>query len=241
MNTLCKHIGGSNLYGLSIDLSDIDIRGVYLDTDPLNVFGFNEHKKNVFTKQDAVYDIVLHELTHFLRLLIKSNSQALETVFVPLSKCLILDEDFRETIIDQRYRLLNTDYLYRSLRGYIQNEKREVVGKVTGQLGTKRKDAIEKYGYSPKNMIHMFRLLYCGKTFFERGDYPVDLQDTPLHSFLMGIRQCPENYDVKYLLEQAEFEVNQFELAYKNCTRKYYPDLKYVADVLSFFYIQRKK
>lgn len=78
--------------------------------------------------------------------------------------------------------------MFRCLLGYMQGERRLANGERTGQLGSKRKAHLDKYGFSPKNFTQLFRLASCGKALFEKGYFPVNMKqyDTNVHTFLMS-------------------------------------------------------
>lgn len=79
-------IGGSDAYGFSSENnSDVDIRGVYYFTDPVDVFNLPIERK--LTKEGECdidgmkYDWQIHEVSKFYRLLGKSNMNVLDWVF----------------------------------------------------------------------------------------------------------------------------------------------------------------
>jgi hypothetical protein len=218
--------------------SDIDERGVFMNTDPLYVYGY--HRLDNKVNQTAELDVVMHELSQFLKLATKSNTQTLECLFAPLDAFTVLDKSFQTTVLDERARFLNTDQLFKSLEGYLYNEMRLALGERTGLLGEKRKNQLDKHGFSPKNFSHLFRLAECGRQFFLHGVYPVHLKDfnTGLHDLCMSVKLTPEKWNVTEL-ETLALELREdMRAAYTsmNETDKYKPDLTYVGDVLHYFY-----
>ncbi len=215
MKTLCQLRGGSHLYGLETPTSDVDLRGVFMNTDVSTVIGLDryEHQDIKENGKDEFY----FEIRHFLNLLRKTNTQVVEILFAGLHNFQILDPQFLHLILDRKEQFLDSVQFYKSLRGYIQGERRLANGERTGNLGGKRKAALDKYGFSPKNFVQLIRLCHCGITFFERGFYPVNvLQSSPaLHSLLMSIKTTPEKYkkeDLNVIVDQYEARlVNVFE------------------------------
>ena len=241
MKTLCTYLGGSHLYGMNTPESDIDERGVFMNTDPLYVYGF--HRLDNQVKQTAQEDVVMHELTQFLKLATKSNTQTLECLFAPLDAFTSLDHDFEVRVLDQKERFLNTDQLFKSLDGYLFNEMRLALGERTGLLGSKRKNALEKYGFSPKNFSHLFRLATCGIQFFKNGVYPVRIIDfdEEMHDLCMDVKTNPGKFDKKAL----ETLALSLKLQMRTCfepmdpRKKYFPDTAYAGEVLHHFYSSR--
>jgi hypothetical protein len=238
MKTLCKYLGGSHLYGMSTPASDVDERGVFMNTDPLYVYGF--HRLDNQVNQTAEKDVVMHELTQFLKLATKSNTQTLECLFAPCGSFSVLDSDFERMVLGQRERFLNTDQLFKSLEGYLYNEMRLALGERTGLLGSKRKNQLDKHGFSPKNFSHLFRLAECGRQFFLTGVYPVRLKDfnPELHDLCMSVKLHPETWTADELKAKAEALREEMRAAYESVSdsAKFKPDFEYAGKVLKHFY-----
>lgn len=238
MKTLCTYLGGSHLYGMNTPESDIDERGVFMNTDPLYVYGF--HRLDNQVKQTAQEDVVMHELTQFIKLATKSNTQTLECLFAPHNAWTSLDGDFNDWVLSKKERFLNTDQLFKSLDGYLFNEMRLALGERTGLLGSKRKNALEKYGFSPKNFSHLFRLATCGIQFFKNGVYPVRLIDFDegMHDLCMSVKTDPGQFDKEALEATALKMKAEMRVCYEAMdeNKKYFPDTAYAGRVLHHFY-----
>jgi hypothetical protein len=236
---LCKYLGGSHLYGLNTSNSDVDIRGVYQQTNPLYVYGFLGGG-DTEVKQDGDDDIVMQELVHFIRLLTRSNTQSLECVYAPHDAFTELDERFKSLIIGERERFVDTDVLFKSLKGYIHNEMRLACGERTGQLGSKRKNSIDEHGFSPKNFSHLIRLAGCGEFFFMTHVYPVRLSDFDkrLHDLCFQIKTSPESFTKEELIVLANEYRNRMIATYESLKdhQKFKPNLDYISRVLCAFY-----
>ena len=79
------------------------------------------------------------------------------------------------TVFADRQSFIDTDNMFKCLRGYMQSELRLANGERTGQLGGKRKAQLDKYGFSPKNFVQLFRLAHAGVTLFQEGYFPVNV------------------------------------------------------------------
>lgn len=237
MKTLCKLHGGSKLYGLDTPESDLDERGVFLNTEIRHLVGLDKFE-HLDKKGDE--DVFLYELRHFLGLCRKTNTQVLEILWCPKNKFIELDEDFYIYVINKAYRLMDTQKFYKSLRGYIFGEKRLLTGERTGLLGSKRKEALDKYGYSYKNAVQLIRLCYVGVRFFKDGIYPVTIKDhdEDLHDLLMTIKTKPETFTLDEILHIVEAKEKEIEDAYqgRNEAKDYQFDTDYANWLCLRFY-----
>lgn len=233
MKMLVKALGGSTAYGLNTPESDLDYRGVFINTDSSKILGLE--RMDHIQKQETD-DIVYYEIRKFFELLRNGNTGALEILF---SDNLLETSDIFEEIQTNKLKFVDTDKMFRCLLGYMQGERRLANGERTGQLGSKRKAHLDKYGFSPKNFTQLFRLASCGKALFEKGYFPVNMKqyDTNVHTFLMRVKTQPE----KFTVEQLNFLADNYEIelkkAYEDCKFKYEFDHKYANDVLRRVYL----
>lgn len=201
-NILAKMVGGSHLYGLNTPESDYDERYIYSYTDIARIIGLE--KSECIDSRDGVEDSLGYEIRRFLQLLKKTNTQVVEMLFAPDECFSVLSEPFKQ-IRAQKFELIDQDQFYKSMRGYIQNEIRLANGERTGQLGGKRKNQLEKYGFSPKNFVQLIRLCKCGISYFTDGDYPVRIMDKypDLGKRLLEIKTQPELFTKEGLNEMV--------------------------------------
>jgi hypothetical protein len=195
-------IGGSTLYGLNTPESDVDYRGVFFARSPLYTSGLHKIDSIV---QTGEIDSVYYELRRFFELLRKSNTQVAEILFAPHDSLSFTTPLFN-LVRRYRYSLIDTDMMKASLKGYVFSEIRLATGQRSGQLGGKRKKAVEAYGFSPKNFVQILRLCAVGKVFFETGEYMVRVSDydKDLHEHLMDIKLNPEKFTCEELSKEVE-------------------------------------
>lgn len=206
---LVKVLGGSTAYALNTPESDLDYRGVFVNVEPAKILGLE--KLDHVQKQETD-DIVYYEVRKFFELLRNGNTGALEILFTetePLETSL----EFQSWIRGNRKSFVDTDKMYRCLLGYMQGELRLANGERTGQLGGKRKAQLEKYGFSPKNFVQLFRLARCGVALFETGSFPVNLNlyDPWFRDELLDIKVNPNKYtkealNARYVVAEAELK-----------------------------------
>lgn len=205
MKLIYKCLGGSHLYGLNVPESDLDWRGVFLNDSIGTIVGLDRHEHQDLRHESK--DEFYFEIRHFLNSLRKTNTQAIELLFND-GACESIDPIFKK-IQDNKYRLLDSKKLYKSLKGYLYGELKLATGERSGDIGSKRRGQIEKYGFSPKNFMNMIRLCYCGQEFFKTGVYPVKVSDNEeLKQLLMEIRLQPE----KFTMDRLTLLYNFYEL-----------------------------
>lgn len=220
---ICSYLGGSYSYGLYDPEkgSDRDERGIFLHLEPSKIIGLERFDH--FSKQEGQDDIFYWELRHFLNLLRKGNTMAVEMLFY--GNWLSIEPEFR--IIQQsRLDLIDSERLFKCLMGYTYSERELVLGKRTGQLGGKRKEALEKYGYSYKNLVQYIRLCRAGEVFFQTGWFPVNIRpDQEVGALLWSIKTKSEDYNAEYAVElmdkyleklKASFNTIKYQFTFKD-------------------------
>jgi hypothetical protein len=234
MKMLVKVLGGSTAYGLNTPESDVDYRGVFVNTEPSKILGLD--KLDHLQKQEAD-DIVYYEVRKFFDLLRQGNTGALEILFTedaPLETSDIFAE-----IQANKLKFVDTDKMFRCLLGYMQGERRLANGERTGQLGSKRKAQLDKYGFSPKNFTQLFRLANCGISLFEKGYFPVNMKkhDETVHAFLLRVKTHPESYNKEQLNNLADHYEIELKKAYENRNYSYTFDADLANEMLRKAYI----
>lgn len=177
MKFLTKYIGGSQIYGLNTPESDVDWRGVYLNTEPSKILRFDIDESYVRTgdEENGQDDEVYYELWRYFDLLRKTNTQVVESLYIPKDQFEVLDPRMA-IILDSPEDFINSDKLVRSTKGYAQGEYRLAMGERTGRLGGKRKEQLDRFGFSPKNVCQMIRLSRGLEYFQDTGVYPLNFK-----------------------------------------------------------------
>ena len=232
---ICQLIGGSILYGLNTPDSDVDYRGLFVAKNKKYIAGFETIESIVQSEEiDATY----YELARYLKLLRKSNTQVLEILFAPTDSFTYMSDLFQK-IRQHRYDFIDSNILKKSLQGYIYSEMRLATGERSGQLGGKRKEAVIKYGFSPKNFVQIFRLCKVGQHLFSTGQYIVNIQQSlpSYHEFLMDIKLHPEKYTCNQLKAEVESEYRRLLEAMDNSKIDY----KFNVDLASEIVLESRK
>jgi hypothetical protein len=224
---IAQYLGGSHLYGLNTPSSDEDIRYVFLNSTLGEIIGLDRHDH--LDKRTVDEDSFGMELRGFLNLLRKTNTQVMELLYAPTSAFTILDPSFKRYILDERHRFINSDRFFKSLQGYIYTERRLALGERAGKIGGKRFEAVERHGYSPKNMVQLFRLGYAGIEFFKSGVFPTNMRtySEPICNRLLDIKTHPEKYNPLELVAETHELERRLEEVYNTTKVKHEFDLDY--------------
>lgn len=118
-----EYIRGSHAYGLNVETSDIDTGGVYID-DVDNILGLRENYKEQIA--DKKNDNVWYEVGRFLELLMASNPNMLEALFVP-ERCILHVSPIMQLILDNKKRFLSKKS-FNALVGYSIQQVRKARG-----------------------------------------------------------------------------------------------------------------
>ena len=207
--------GGSHAYGLSTPTSDVDVRGVFVDTSLDHLIGLQ--RDEVLVQQNETQDQVFTEFRHALKLLRSANTQMIELLFI--TEWEQKSPEWTK-VMSNRASLIDSARLFSGLRGYMQSELKLANGERTGKLGSKRKEAIDRYGFIPKNFVQLFRLAWAGSIFFQSGFFPVSVKskDPLFAGWLLDIKTHPEKFTRDQLnMKAAAFEVDLIHAyEYKN-------------------------
>jgi len=146
---------GSRAYGLDVENSDTDRRGIYLPPADMqwSLYGLPEQIENSETQE------CFWELQKFLVLALKANPNILECLYTPLVE---FKNHACEELLAERHRFLSK-LVYQTYNGYVlsQFKKLEQDLRTTGSL---------KW----KHVMHLVRLLSAGVTTLQEGYVPVE-------------------------------------------------------------------
>jgi predicted nucleotidyltransferase len=223
IKVLCRFLGGSQLYGLATPESDKDERGLIMSTRAKFILGTGRFDESRNQDSAIQLDVVYKELGHWVRLLNAGNTEAFEMLFAPRSVFTVYENEF-DLFRQNPFAFMDSKKLFNCLRGYAQSEFRLAKGERVGVLGSKRKQALDKYGYSHRNASHLVRLLNTGITFFKEGRYVVNCADFPkeVYEKILNIKTKPTEYSVEQLaIDYADLE-KQIVEAYESRKKSYH-------------------
>ncbi len=165
-NLILKCISGSHLYGLNTSSSDVDIRGIYLESveDALNVNG-RQNGECSDEKQDEKY----YSLGKFLKLASECNPNIVEMLFLP-DDAILYKSPIYDALVDNRMWFISKKAKH-TFSGYAYSQIQRAKGL------NKKGNSVEKY--VNENGIKIARMLLSqpdgnmesqsqiNKTFFE--------------------------------------------------------------------------
>lgn len=160
-------IVGSRAYGLKVDDSDTDLRGVYLPPASLHwsLYGVPEQIESRETEE------CYWELQKFLILSLKANPNVLECLYTPLVEF----ADPRAQELLENRRLFLSKLVYQTYNGYVLSQFRKL-----------EQDLRTKGELKWKHVMHLIRLLLSGVTIL--NDHVVPVRVDEHKERLMAIR-----------------------------------------------------
>ncbi|MEN6549919.1 MAG: nucleotidyltransferase domain-containing protein [Armatimonadia bacterium] len=159
---------GSHAYGTNTPQSDSDYRGIFLPA-PSDLLGLH-HCRHVEQKDP---DVVLKGLDEFVRLALLANPNILEQLFIDDEN--FLGEEGYFALFREHRKLFLSQLARRTYTGYAWGQLQKMQAGHTRDLGAKRKELIERFGFDTKNCSHVFRLIMQGRHLLETGELRVRL------------------------------------------------------------------
>lgn len=213
-----EYIRGSHAYGTNVETSDQDIGGVFI-CPPDMLMGLRENY--VEQVDDERHDTVYYELGRWMELLMKSNPNALESLFVP-EGCVVGDvHPAVQMILDNRDKFVTKSCLP-ALLGY-------------GFAQIQRAKGLKKKINMPENFQRKDILDFC-YTFKNQGSYPIKdfLKENNLDQKYCGLVNIPnmkDMYGVYYdFASYFKFEnVDWYDISFQSGGIKY-PYSKFLKD-----------
>jgi hypothetical protein len=196
--TILEIIGGSHLYGIATKESDIDYRGIFLPQDKKIRAGFQDLDTIVTQRGDT--EGAYYSLRHFMKLLRKTNTQAMELLYAPVEAYAFISQH-GNFLRENRFSFIDSEALKKSFRGYMIGERMRAYGESKTNYGSLRRDIYNQYGFIPKSVGNLIRIMLTTKHFFESGEYvirPIDI-DESYHNVIMEIRNDPQEFKLEQI------------------------------------------
>lgn len=220
-NTILLGYRGSIAHGTYLrpddpnSVDDKDIMGVCIP--PIEqYFGMLHFEQR--EKMLREWDSVVYELLKFIRLLVKSNPNVLNLLWLREQDYIHVTR-LGQILIDAR-KMFVTKQIYYSFTGYAYGQlKRMTHHEFRGYMGEKRKKLVEKYGYDVKNASHLIRILRMGIEFLREGELHVYRHDAPQ---LVEIKTG--KWELGKVQEEANFLFKRAQTAYDECGFPVRPD-----------------
>jgi predicted nucleotidyltransferase len=206
-NCILKGYRGSIAHGTyeeNTTHDDRDIMGIFVGPEDVT-FGIHEMEtvermidEKQSEKRIVVWDIVYYSLKKYLNLVLKQNPNVLSLLWLD-EKYYIKRAEGGRMLIEARSQLLSKQ-CYKSFSGYAYGQLHRMTHHCpTGQMGAKRKELVERFGYDVKNAAHLIRLLKMGIEALTLGEMIVERPD---NNMLLEIKRG--EWELKRVLEYAD-------------------------------------
>lgn len=167
-HTILAGVVGSQAYGLAHAGSDVDTVGVFI-CDTHELLGIDGARAAETTLVSHHPDAQFHEIGKFMQLALKGSPGAIELLSLPSHTQLL---PAGATLVDMRPRLLSTDTVYRSYRGYGVTHQRRLAD------GSEEVDPDSAaYRKRAKTARHCVRALVQGAQLLRTGALTVSMTD----------------------------------------------------------------
>lgn len=199
-------------------IDDIDIMAVIVHPKEAYLgFGRQEtyERKETDPSTGILWDIVVYDLRHFVRLLVKQNPNVLSMLWLrPNDYAKITTAG--QALIYNRGIFISKE-AHKSFTGYAYSQLHKMTNNACeGYMGAKRKKLVEKFGFDVKNASHLIRLLKMNIEYLSTGQLNVMRED---NTYLVDIKQG------KYSLDEIKSESDRlFRLSEEALIRSSLPD-----------------
>lgn len=208
-HVIYRCVVGSRAYGLDVDASDVDLRGIYLPSADLHwsLYGVPEQIESRETEE------CYWELQKFLVLSLKANPNVLECLYSPMVEHA---SPVARELLAERERFLSR-LVYQTYNGYVLSQFRKL-----------EQDLRTKGELKWKHVMHLIRLLISGITILKERHVPVFVTDEKER--LMAIRHGEVDWDEINSWRLALHE--DFDKAYQKSSLPERPDYEWTNDFL---------
>lgn len=172
---------GSVAYGVSSDTSDVDVYGFCVPPKTLvfphlagEIYGFGRQKKRFDQWQqhhiedrekNKSYDISIYSIVKYFSLCMENNPNMIDSLFTP-ECCVLHITEVGQMVRDNRRIFLHKG-AWHKFRGYAYSQLHKA--NIKNPEG-KRKETVDEFGYDPKYVYHLVRLLDEIEQILQFGD-----------------------------------------------------------------------
>ena len=187
---------GSVAYGVSTDMSDIDLYGFCIPPKNVifphlnghiigydrNINNFDQYQQHhIQTTDKKEYDITVFNIVKYFRLCADNNPNMIDSLFVP-NRCISYMTPVGQLVRENRKLFLHKGAFYK-YKGYAYSQLHKCrIKKPEG----KRKELIEKYGYDVKFAYHVKRLALQVEQILVEGDLDLERNREELKAIRKG-------------------------------------------------------
>ena len=218
---------GSVAYGVSDDMSDVDIYGFCIPPKDVifphlrgvipgfgrQIQNFEQYQKHHILdhSSDREYDLTIYNIVKYFQLCMENNPNMIDSLFVP-DRCVAYMTPVGSMVRENKYIFLHKGSFHK-YKGYAHSQLYKCR---TKKPEGKRKEIIKKYGYDVKFAYHIKRLLLQAEQIMADGNLDLQKNREELKAIRRG--EVPLEEIEKWKAEkelQLEKLYNESNLPYK--------------------------
>lgn len=226
MKILTKVLVGSRLHGLDNEKSDYDYRGIHIHELKEVLSPFKTLKNTTWIEGDE--DNTSYELADFCKQATHGNATILEVFFSDkVYETTPIADDMRENW----RKFIDTDKVVMASRGYASNQLNKM--QLFDDVGVKDQRRTSKFA------IAYCRVLWQCSEFLRTSEFPCQITDTALRSFLLKLKS---GWSDDYIPECTElFAKLQADVTENwKTAEKMKPDIKWIEEFIYQAYKEGK-
>jgi predicted nucleotidyltransferase len=247
-------IMGSFAYGVSSDVSDLDVYGfcvgpkssIFPHTSGSYIFGFDNvpdnfeqwQKHHVYNPgNEQMYDFCIYNINKYFKLCANGNPNMIDSLFVP-QRCVVNMTELGNRVRENR-KLFLSKKVWHTFKGYAYSQMHKMKIK---QPEGKRKEMVDKFGYDVKFAYHVIRLLNEVEQILLEGDLDLERNREQLKAIRRGEweqKQIEEYFETKekdleslYLKSELPHRPkwNEIRKLLSECLEIHFADTKLIVD-----------
>lgn len=239
-NTQYLTLMGSVCYGVSNDMSDVDLYGFTIPPKDMifphlrgHIEGFGQQiqrfeqfqqhhiKYTVENGTEREYDISIYNIVRYFQLAMENNPNILDSLFTPFSAIYHITPV--GTLVRENRKLFLHKGAWYKYKGYAFAQMNKL--KTSTPIG-KRKETVETYGFDVKFAYHVVRLLQEIEIILTEHDLDITRNAEQLKAIRRGEWTIDEI--TSYFIKKE----SELETLYTSSTLRHKPDEKAIKDLL---------
>lgn len=222
---------GSVMYGVSDDLSDVDVSGFCIPRRDMvfphlrgEVQGFGRQLKRFDQYQqhhvddpsnEKQYDITVYSIVRYFQLCMDNNPNMLDVLFAP-ENCILHITRVGTMVRESRRQFLHKG-CWHKFKGYAFSQLHKAKGK-NPEAGSKRAILRDRFGMDVKFLYHVVRLIGEVEQILEEGD--LDLQRNKEHLKAIRRGEVPQDDIESWFMSKEK----ALEYLYQSSSLRHKPD-----------------
>jgi len=232
-------IMGSVAYAVSSDTSDMDLYGFCIPPKDIvfphlngNIQGFGKQpdrfdqwQQHHIVEKDhgKEYDFNVYNIVKFFQLVMDNNPNMIDSIFTS-HECVLTSTKISDHVRDNRKLFLHKGSWHR-FKGYAYEQLKHLKNKKP-DIGSKRYDMVQKYGFDVKFAYHVVRLLNEVEQILIEGDLDLKRNNDQLKSIRNG------EWTLQQIEDYFTSKEKGLEQTYIDSTLRKFPDEESIKKIL---------